>query len=325
MAERLALEKIYEPVQADLNTVEDWLKSVARVSYLPQANMLERSLHDGGKRIRPALVLLAGNLYHYNLDTLLPMATAVELLHTATLVHDDAIDKSAVRRGRPTINATWNDDKAILLGDYLFATAEEYTARTGNVRVIRLCAETLQIITTGELNQAFNAYNLKQTYQDYLQRIAAKTASLLTTTTEAGAILSEAPEESIRALKEYGYNIGIAFQIVDDILDFVGTEAELGKPVASDLSQGTLTLPSMFIMERYPGDNPVRRLFENPALKEEIPRAIDMVKNSSIMDDCYKVASQYRDKANGVLHGLPKAVSRESLGNLADYVVQRRK
>ncbi len=325
MNEKLTLDKIYEPVQPDLNTVEDWLKSVARVSYLPQANMLERSLQDGGKRIRPALVLLAGDLYNYNLDTLLPLATAVELLHTATLVHDDAIDDSAVRRGRPTINATWNDDKAVLLGDYLFATAEEYTARTGNVRVIRLCSETLQIITTGELNQAFNAYNLKQTYQDYLQRIAAKTASLLATATESGAILSEAPEDSVRLLKEYGYNIGIAFQIVDDILDFIGTEAELGKPVASDLSQGTLTLPSMLIMEQYPGDNPVQKLFKNPSLKEEIMRAVDMVKNSSIVDDCYKIASQYRDKASTMLHELPKTTSRESLRNLADFVVQRRK
>jgi geranylgeranyl pyrophosphate synthase len=325
MIEKLSLDKIYQPVQSDLNTVGDWLKSVARVSYLPQAKMLETSLRESGKRIRPALVLLSGKFYHYNLDTLLPMATAVELLHTATLVHDDAVDNSAVRRGQPTINATWNDDKAILLGDYLFAAAEEYTARTGNLRVIRLCAETLKTITSGELNQAFNSFNLKQTYQEYMQRIAAKTASLLATTTETGAILSGAPEESIRILKEYGYNIGIAFQIVDDILDFVGTEEELGKPVASDLSQGTLTLPAMLILEQYPEDNPVQRIFENPERKEEIPRAIDMVRNSSIVDDCYKVASQYREKAISGLPGLPDNASRESLLNLADFVVQRRR
>jgi octaprenyl-diphosphate synthase len=224
MSEKLSLDKIYAPVQSDLNTVGDWLRSVTQVSYIPQAKMLEHSLKDTGKRIRPALVLLSGKFYHYNLDTLLPMAAAVELLHTATLVHDDAIDDSAVRRGQPTVNATWNEDKAILLGDYLFATAEEYTTRTGNLRVIRLCAETLQLITTGELNQAFNEFNLKQTYDDYMKRIAGKTASLLAAATESGAILSDAPEASIRILKEYGYNIGLAFQIVDDILEFVGTE-----------------------------------------------------------------------------------------------------
>ena len=192
------------------------------------------------------------------------------------------------------------------------------------MRVIRICAETLQILTTGELNQAFNAFNLKQTYQDYLQRIAAKTASLLATATESGAILSESPEDIIGILHDYGYDIGVAFQVVDDILDFIGTAEELGKPVASDLSQGTLTLPAMLILERYPVDNPVRRIFENPGLKEEIPRAIDMVRNSSIVDDCYKVASQYRDKAINRLSLLPHNSSRESLLNLADFVVQRR-
>ncbi len=325
MSEKLSLERIYAPVQNDLDTVGEWLQSVTRVSYIPQAEMLEHSLNDTGKRIRPALVLLSGKFYRYNLDVLMPMATAVELLHTATLVHDDAIDDSSVRRGHPTINAAWDDDKAILLGDYLFATAEEFTTRTGNIRVIRLCAETLQIITTGELNQAFNAFNWNQTYDDYLKRIAGKTASLLAASTESGAVLSEAPEASIQVLKAYGYNIGLAFQIVDDILDFVGTEKELGKPVASDLSQGTLTLPAMLLMERYPADNPVKKVFENPALNNEIKRAVDMVQNSSIVDDCYKTALEYREKAVAGLKQLPDIACRESLYNLAEFVVQRRK
>lgn len=325
MSEKLSLERIYAPVQNDLDMVGEWLKSVTRVSYIPQAKMLEHSLNDTGKRIRPALVLLSGKFYHYNLDILMPMAAAVELLHTATLVHDDAIDDSSVRRGQPTINAAWDDDKAILLGDYLFATAEEFTTRTGNLRVIRLCAETLQIITTGELNQAFNAFNWNQTYDDYLKRIAGKTASLLAASTESGAVLSEAPEPSIQILKEYGYNIGLAFQIVDDILDFVGTEKELGKPVASDLSQGTLTLPAMLLMERYPADNPVKKVFENPKLKKEIKRAVDMVQNSTIVDDCYKTAMEYRAKAVAGLEQLPDKPGRESLFNLAEFVVQRRK
>ncbi|MBN1367539.1 MAG: polyprenyl synthetase family protein [Dehalococcoidales bacterium] len=325
MSEILSLEKIYAPVQADLDIVGDWLTSVTRVSYVPQAKMLEHSLKDTGKKIRPALVLLSGKFYHYNLDTMLPMAAAVELLHTATLVHDDAIDDSDVRRGQPTINATWNTDKAILLGDYLFATAEEFTTRTGNLRVIRLCAETLQLITTGELNQAFNEFNLNQTYDEYLKRIAGKTASLLAAATESGAILSDAPEESVRILKEYGYNIGLAFQIVDDILDFIGTEQELGKPVASDLTQGTLTLPAMLLLQRYPTDNPVKRVFESPGLKDEIARAIDMVRNSNITDECYKAAAGFRAKAIADLQQLPDCPAREALYNLADFVVQRRK
>ena len=251
------------------------------------------------------------------------MAVAVELLHTATLVHDDAIDSSAVRRGRPTINVTWSDEKAILLGDYLFAKAEEFTSRTENIRVIRLCAQTLQVITSGELDQAFNAFNLNQKYEDYIHRIAAKTASLLATTTESGALLSQAPEESVQILRNYGYYLGIAFQIVDDILDFVGNEGELGKPVGSDLSQGTLTLPAMLLLERYPDNNPVRKLFENPQSSQNIPMAIDMIRNSSIVDDCYKQAIDYKAKACRNLDKLPPAY-RPHLYELAEFVVKRR-
>lgn len=320
-----SLDKIYQPVQDDLVTVEEWLKSVAKVEYIRLSELLNYSISDGGKRIRPALVLLAGKFYNYNLNTLLPMAAAVELLHTATLVHDDAIDKSPVRRGRPTINITWNDDKAILLGDYLFAKAEEFTARTENVRVIRLCAETLEVITTGELNQAFNAFNINQKFEDYIQRIAAKTASLIQTTTESGAILSGAPEESISSLKIFGYNIGIAFQIVDDILDFTGSEKELGKPVGSDLSQGTLTLPAMLLLKYYPKDNPIKLYFENHERKELIEKAIEMLHNSTVIDECYKSALEYHKIAYNEILKLPDTESRRALLELADFVVERKK
>lgn len=325
MGIRLSLDSIYQPVQEDLHQVEDWLKTVAKVDYNRLSELLAYSISNGGKLIRPALVLLSGKFYTYDLTTLLPMATSVELLHNATLVHDDAIDKSATRRGRPTINVTWDDDKAILLGDYLFAKAEELVSRTANVRVIRLCAETLQIITSGELNQAFNAYNVNQTYEEYIERIAAKTASLLRTTTESGAILSGAPESSIDILKNFGYNTGIAFQIIDDILDYVGTEKELGKPIGSDLSQGTLTLPALLLLQQYPDDNPVRQLFAHPDQTGQISRAIDMVRNSGIVDECYRHAVSYRDKACYSMSELPDIPSRRALLDLADFVVARRK
>ncbi len=321
----LTLSSIYESIQEDLNKVEDCLRSVSEVDFRPLAELLNYSLRGGGKRIRPALVLLSGKFYDYNPSHLLSMATAVELLHTATLVHDDAIDKSLVRRGRSTINKLWDEDKAVLLGDYLFAKAEEFAAATGNLRVIRLSAQTVQTISSGELNQAFNAFNLEQTRQQYLQRISGKTASLFSTTTESGAILSQAPEESIEALKYYGYNLGVAFQIVDDILDFIGTEEELGKPVGSDLAQGTLTLPAMLVLERYPEDNPVKKIFQNRDKQENIKLAIELVRNSSIVEECYRVASDYYSKACHNLDLLPDNVSRWALAELADYVIKRKK
>ena len=320
------LTTIYEPIQEDLVKVEARLGSVCEVDFPRLSKLLEHSLRSGGKRIRPALVLLSGKFYNYELSYLLPMATAIETLHTATLIHDDAIDNSLVRHGRPTINKVWGEDKAILLGDYLLAKSEELVADTQNLRAIKLFAQTIMTISSGELNQAFSAFNLGQTRQQYLQRISSKTASLLSLATESGAILSQAPGKSVIVLKEYGYNLGIAFQIVDDILDFTGTEQELGKPIGSDLAQGTLTLPAMLLLEHYPEDNPVRRVFQNEGDKQEnIKLAVELVRNPSIIEECYKVASDYCGRACRNLNLLPDNASRQSLTKLADYVVTRRK
>ena len=318
------LSTIYEPIQEDLVRVEDRLRSVCEVDFPQLSKLLDYSLKSGGKRIRPALVLLSGKFYHYDPSYLLPMASAVEILHTATLVHDDTIDNSAVRRGRPTINKVWGEDKAILLGDYLLAKSQELVAETQNSRVVRLFAHTFMTISSGELNQAFNAFNLDQTRQHYLQRISAKTACLISLATESGAILSQAPEKSVEALKGYGHNLGIAFQIVDDILDFIGTEEEMGKPIGSDLAQGTLTLPAMLLLERYPEDNPVTRLFQNEARQKNIELAIELVRNSSIPEECYAIASDYCARACHNLNLLPDNASRRSLIELAEYVVKRR-
>jgi len=321
----LQLSAIYEPVREDLVRVEDELRLVSKVAFPWLAELLGYSLKSGGKGIRPALTLLSGKLYHYHLDSLLPMATAVELLHVATLVHDDAIDKSPVRRSRPTVYKVWGEDKAVLLGDYLFAKAGELTATTQNLRVIKLFAQTLRTISTGELAQIFAAFSLEQTYQQYIHRISCKTAALFILATESGAVLSEAPEASIKILNEYGYNLGIAFQIVDDILDFIGTEEEIGKPIGSDLAQGTLTLPAMLFLKRYPEDNPVKRLFQNRDRQKDIKLAIEQVRNSSIIEECYAVASDYCAKACRDLNQLPDNASRQSLIEIADYIIRRKR
>ncbi len=320
------LATIYEPIQQDLVQVEDRLKTACEADFSHLSQLLDYSLRSGGKRVRPALVLLSAKFYRYDLECLLPMAAAIEVLHTATLVHDDAIDNSLVRRGCPTVNKEWGEDKAILLGDYMLAKAEELVADTQNLRVIKLFARTIMTLCSGELNQAFNAFNLEQTEQQYLGRIAGKTASLLTLATESGAILSQAPEESIGALKEYGYNLGIVFQIVDDVLDFIGTEEEMGKPVGSDLAEGTLTLPAMLLLQRYPGDNPVRRLFQHQGDDgENIKLAIEQVRSSSIIPECYQLAADYCAQAHRSLDLLPDNASRRSLMELADFVMARRK
>lgn len=319
------LTAIYEPIQQELSQVEERLRSVSEVDF-PQLSELVAYCLTGGKRVRPALVLLSGRFFHYDLSRLLPMAAAIEVVHTATLLHDDAIDRSPIRHSRPTVNQVWGEGKAMLLGDCLLGKSEELVAETHNFRVIKLFAQAIMTIASGELDQAFNAFNLEQTRQQYLARIASKTATLLSLAAESGAILSQAPEGSVRVLREYGYNLGIAFQIVDDILDFTGTEAELGKPVGSDLVQGTLTLPAMLLLESHPDDNPVRRLFQGEGdPRENIKLAIELVCHSSIIPECYKVASSYCARARRNLSLLPESASRRSLMKLIDYVMTRKR
>ena len=321
----MELNAIYSPIQADLEAVEERLKSVSKADFPHLSKLLDYSLKSTGKRIRPVLALISGKFYDYNPDHLLSMATAVEIMHTATLVHDDAIDKSSVRRGRATINALWNEETAVLLGDYLFAEAGALTASTNNLRAIKLFAATLKTISSGEIDQAHNAFNLKQNHAQYFERIARKTAALFSMSMETGAAMSQAPEESIQILIKYGYNLGIAFQIVDDILDFIGTEKELGKPAGSDLTQGTITLPSMLLLERYPEDNPLEKLADSQDRPKVIKRAIDMVRNSSIIPECYQVATDYCARACRDLKQLPANIGSQSLSDLADFVAHRKK
>ncbi|GAI97358.1 unnamed protein product, partial [marine sediment metagenome] len=277
------------------------------------SEQLDYVMRNSGKGIRPALTLLSGRFYNYNLKYLLPMATAVETMHTATLIHDDAIDKAEARRGKPTIYKLWGEETSVLLGDYLFARAGEFVSDTHNPQVIKLFSQTLATITSGELSQLLGAFKLDQTRQQYFQRISGKTASLFCLATVSGAILSEAPEKAVKILEEYGYNLGIAFQIVDDILDFTGSREKLGKPAGTDLAQGTLTLPAMLLLERYPEDNPVKKVFENKDKQKNIERAIELVRNSSIAQECYGIATEYRAKACQNLNLLPENASRQAL------------
>lgn len=318
----MELSQIYASIQDDLDKVKDRLRSISRVDFPWLSEQLGYVVKETGKGIRPALTLLSGKFYNYDLTYLLPMAVSVELMHTATLVHDDAIDKSVVRRGQPTINRIWGDEIAVLMGDYLFAKAGEFVADTQTPRVVKLFSQTLGTISSGEIGQFLGAFKLEQNREDYFHRIYGKTAALFALATESGAILSKAPEESVAALREYGGNLGIAFQIVDDVLDFTSTEAIMGKPVGSDLTQGTLTLPAMLLVERYPEDNPVKRLFETGD-KKHVEAAIEMVRDSSIIEDCYEIASEYCAKACRNLDVLPQNANRQALVDLTEYVIKQ--
>ena len=319
------LESYYLPVHEDLRKVEDSLISLAEVDAPWLSSPLRYILDGGGKQFRAGMTLLAGKFYNYNLDSLIPMATAVELLHTASLVHDDAVDGSDMRRGKSAVHTIWGRSTAVLVGDYLFANAAELVSRTGNVLVMRLFANTLMTMANSELSESTSLFTLSQSREQYYRRIGGKTASLFSMATESGATLSDAPQEAVDALKDYGYNVGLAFQIIDDILDFTAQESELGKPVGSDLRHGILTLPAILLLEHYPKNNPIKQIFENTDPKNNIKRVVDMIHNSPIINECYEVARGFCTKACDSLKMLPDSSAKESLIQLTERAIGRRK
>ena len=206
----------------------------------------------GGKRIRPALVLLTARIGAYDLERLVPAAMAVELTHAATLVHDDVIDRATVRRGRPTVAARLGDEPAIVVGDYYFAKAYEQAANTQSPEVVTILADAVMRICAGEVRQQAIRHHYEVTIDEYMPRIEAKTATLLAACCDIGALLGGL-EPGIRAhVRDYGRLLGLAFQIADDVLDYTGTEDEVGKPIGHDVAEGFATLPLMLAMEEAP-------------------------------------------------------------------------
>ncbi|MDE3097061.1 MAG: polyprenyl synthetase family protein [Chloroflexota bacterium] len=317
---------IYGPVQDDLRLVEDTLERVKHVESFPMlAKMLAQVLDGGGKRLRPAIALLAGKFGAYDADLHVPLAASIELLHTATLVHDDVIDASMSRRGRETANAIFNNAASVMLGDFMFAHSADLIARTDNTSVVRLFARTIMAIAGGELHQDMSAYDYGQDTMTYFGRIEGKTASLFATSAEGGAMVARCTPGERESLRRYGLNVGMSFQIVDDILDFAGDEREMGKPIGSDLMQGTLTLPSLLLMERYPKDNPIKKAFRSRKPKTDlVAEAVYMVLNSDILNESYAVARDFRDRALAALSTLPPNDARASLEEIAAYVLDRR-
>jgi geranylgeranyl pyrophosphate synthase len=318
---------VFDLVKDDLQRVETRLHDVPLRSDADLGLVTEAIGHlldAGGKRIRPALTLLTGRLYPTDSDRIISMAAAVEMLHTATLVHDDVVDGSMLRRGSPTLNAHWSPGATILTGDYMFARAADLAAQTDHVRVMQIFARTLMTIVSGELRQLFGDATRRQTREDYFQRVYAKTASMFELATEAAGVLIGAAEHEILALRQFGRDLGIAFQIMDDVLDFTGDASQVGKPVASDLRQGIVTLPVIDYLDAQPHDKRVDALLHNGQQSDEVvlPIVAD-VRASGAIDRAVSEARDYVRSAQQTLLKLPDSEARQSMLTVADYVVAR--
>jgi len=314
---------ILSPIREELRQVEARMGEALITDEEPLTALLRGIFISGGKRLRPALTILASKFRRSETGKVVALAAAVEMLHAATLVHDDMIDNSFMRRGNPTLNAAWNDEVVVLVGDYLFARSAALAAETENPRIISLFAKTLMLISSSELRQALSI--AKPNREDYYWRISKKTASLFTAATEGGALLSEAGEEEVQALRSYGYNLGMAFQIVDDILDFTGKEEELGKPVGSDLRQGVITLPVLYFLEENPDWGSVERVLGGGKEREEHIRSlVTRIKGSGAIRSSQAEAQGFTEEAKKALSALPANEYRQVMLELADYLMVRR-
>ena len=322
--EKIDIINIYKPIQKSLNTVDEKLVNLPVNQHPTLAKPLQHISNSSGKRMRAAITLLSAQTEKPLTIESISMAVAIELFHLASLIHDDAIDKSAVRRGEETISNLYGTDMAILIGDLVFANSASTVCDTGNILAIQRFSETTMEVSTGQILETSQKFNTKQNIEGYLERIYKKTASVFETSAETGGIISGATKEKIAMLKSYGYNLGMAFQIIDDILDFEGDPNEFGKPVGQDLDQGLLTLPSLLYLEKFPNETNISTLFSEGDSQKYKPKIVESILNSEIIEECYIKAQNYCNTSKEMLEKLPNSEEKTSLSLLLDYVIERR-
>ena len=325
---KLQTRDVFATMRPDLLRVEARVEQAAAVDYPLVSPLVLDIVRAGGKRLRPLVLLLAGRAYRYDLDALVTAAAGVELLHTASLVHDDIVDRAALRRGKPTLNSVLGSGAVILVGDYLFAQSAMLAAATQNPRVVAIFASTLADLCDGQLREMFHAHRLDQTREEYERRIYGKTASLFAGAAEMGAILGAAPESHVQALRAYAADLGMAFQVVDDVLDLREGTQRLGKPAGQDLRQGTVTLPTMLYAAGLPaGSAEAERLQAVIAGdldgQDDIDRVIADIRASGALDAALAEAELFADRAKARLSVVPDAETRELLEQVADLVWDR--
>jgi geranylgeranyl pyrophosphate synthase len=321
----LSTTTFFTSVQDQLQFIEQRIRQQAGEEHHPDLrSALEHLLAAGGKRIRPTLGLLVGNMLGAPEEKLITLGASVELLHTATLVHDDLIDGALLRRGMPTLNARWSPAATVLTGDFLFARAAKLAAETDYLPLMKLFADTLATIVNGELTQMFSARGVIDR-ENYYNRIYAKTASLFEMSALAASMVATEDEEMRASMKSFGYEVGMAFQIVDDILDFTGDQSAVGKPIGSDLLNGLVTLPAIYYAEENPDNEDIISLPQGGWKgTERVQRLVDGIRQSEAIKHAMEEARSAVGRALEALEDAPTVPEKEALQNLAKFIVDRK-
>jgi len=318
-------QTLFEPILAELAEFEGRLEASVAADLGPMADAMRHIVRAGGKRIRPALVILSSRLGHPVMDHVYDLAMGIEFIHTATLVHDDLIDRSPTRRGMTTLHETMGPAPAIIIGDYYFAKGANLTAGIGDPAIDVAISNTVMTICMGELLQMTSKDDYQQSLADYHRKIERKTATLVATCCFCGAVVGGLEPERRAALQRYGHALGMAFQIADDLLDYVATEEELGKPVGADLRQGTVTLPFMLaLQDPLVGPQLTRVLERQPRGDPDYELIVELVRRSGAVAATESAAQEFAHEARAELAAFPPSPSLVTLEAACDYVVGRR-
>ncbi len=327
MNDTATLSRLFAGIQSDLEQVDITFEKRA-TSGLPILNSASmHALGSPGKRLRTALTLLSGKMKAYHLDKLLPLSVAFEMVHLATLIHDDIVDNAKTRRGNPTVNALWGDNIAILLGDYYFAKTAGLIADINDNRIDHLFSDTVATVCEGTIMEMMTAGRIDLTIESYYEKISHKTAVLIAACCKGGAIVSQASDEEIELLYEYGLNLGIAFQIIDDILDYTEDQTTIGKPAGNDLRQGMVTLPLIYALQAQPQNGHYQRVHSLLTAATHEDEDIDTVVNWVTLQGVERSqadAQTYAGKAREALYHFPATPDRAVLDELINFVVSRK-
>jgi octaprenyl-diphosphate synthase len=320
----VTLEKLYALIDPDMKAVDAVIRQRLHSEVVLVRQVAEYIIQSGGKRLRPALVLLAAGAMGYRGTYHHEMAAVVEFIHTATLLHDDVVDESALRRGRNTANAMFGNAASVLVGDFLYSRAFQMMVSVDNMRVMQVLSDATNVIAEGEVLQLMNCHDADVDEARYLQVIRYKTAKLFEAAAQLGAILGGGSEEIERGLADYGMHLGTAFQMIDDVLDYSGAEAETGKHLGDDLAEGKPTLPLIYVMQHGTAEQAalVRNAIEQGG-RDDFAAVLAVVRSSGALDHARRVAESEALLAASAISALPASQYKDSLLQLRAFAVSR--
>lgn len=324
----MSLKEICLPIQSEVAELESVIKSNLSSDVAFVESVVDYVIQNGGKRLRPILTILSSKLSGFQGKESLQIGASIEFMHTASLLHDDVLDNAQIRRGRPSVNKKWGNHVSVLVGDFFYCRAMDILVKHGDLQILRVVTDAVTHLTEGEILEILKSNDLNTSEDDYLKVVKGKTAALISAACQSGAILGKLSHELQVSLGSFGMNLGMAFQLMDDVLDYTASEKDFGKVTGTDLKEGKLTLPLILTLKRCKEEegNKIKNAVISDVLNEdEFSKVLSIIETYDGIRDTRRLALSYIEKAKESLHPFRPSIEQETLMALADYVIVREK